>query len=83
MITEACTRTGLTTASEDAPMPENRDQDDVLSKKDNVTKSDIGLQIWDDDDSFGVASQGGNASQGTAERAARVAEGQKKSGQAK
>ena len=57
---------------------ESRDQSDVLAKKDNVIKSDRGLQIWDDD-AFGVAGQGGDASQGTAERAARIARGQRKS----
>ncbi|HVM45821.1 MAG TPA: hypothetical protein VM582_07790 [Candidatus Thermoplasmatota archaeon] len=57
-------------------MAEQRDQDDVLPKKDNVTSSDRGLQIWDDDELVGEGV--GTGGSGTAERAAKIARGQKR-----
>lgn len=56
-------------------MAENRDQQDVLPKKDNVTSSDRGLQQWGDEavpEGDGV----GTAGSGTAARQARIARGQ-------
>ena len=50
-----------------------REQKDVLARKDGVTKSGRGLQIWEEqggEGPDGVAGQAGEASQGTAERAA-------------
>lgn len=57
-------------------MPERRDQEDVLPKKDRVTKSDKGLQQWGEQD-LGAPGQHGSGSEGTAERAARLSEGQR------
>lgn len=55
-------------------MAEHRDQEDVLPKKDHVTKSRIGLQLWGDE-AFGEGV--GTGGSGTAERAARISQGQK------
>ena len=55
-------------------MAEQRDQEDVLPHKDHVTKSKIGLQQWGDDPIGGGVGTGGS---GTAERAAKIARGQK------
>ena len=60
-------------------MPKEReaeDQKDVLPAKGNVTQSDRGLQQW------GEAPMGdaiGTAGSGTAERAAKIAAGQRRS----
>ncbi|HUR67923.1 MAG TPA: hypothetical protein VM370_01655 [Candidatus Thermoplasmatota archaeon] len=52
------------------------DQDDVLRKKGGVTSSDRGLQIWGDEE---LGDDGvGTGGSGTAERAAKIAHGQKK-----
>lgn len=57
-------------------MPEDRDQKDVLPKKGNVTESpERGLQQWGDETPQ-IKGQHGDASEGTAERAARITEGQ-------
>lgn len=67
-----------------SPQPQDvvvmaREQDDVLAKKDHVTKSDRGLQIWDDETGApGLEGQEGNASEGTAERSARITSAQKR-----
>lgn len=53
---------------------EERDQKEVLEKKDNVTRSRIGLQQWGDSPMGEAVGTGGS---GTAERAARIARGQK------
>ena len=50
------------------------DQDDVLRHKDRTTKSSIGLQQWDNDDTAEIEGTGGS---GTAERAAKISAGQK------
>lgn len=55
-------------------MAEQRDQDDVLPRKGDVTRSKIGLQIWGDEPFGRGVGEGGS---GTAERAARIAKGQK------
>ena len=55
-------------------MAEQRDQEDVLPKKDHVTKSRIGLQQWGDSPMGDAVGTGGS---GTAERAARISRGQK------
>lgn len=53
-------------------------QEEVLSKKDHVTQGSRGLQQWggqgEDESAEGIhdAAQHGNASMGTAERAARI-----------
>lgn len=53
------------------------DQEDILEKKDHVTKSGRGLQVWDDTEGApGVAGNKGTGSEGTAERAARIASAQ-------
>lgn len=59
-----------------------RDQKDVLAKKDGVTKSGRGLQVWEDPAGGKPArgGQSGEASQGTAERAATLADEQEKGG---
>lgn len=61
---------------EEGSMPTSTlDQDDVLRHKDRTTKSSIGLQQWDADEDAQVQGTGGS---GTAERAAKIAAGQKK-----
>lgn len=57
-------------------MPEKRDQQDVLPKKDNVTKSSIGLQQWGDEAQPEDGKAVGTSGSGTAERQARIARGQ-------
>lgn len=62
-------------------MPEDRDQEDVLPQKDHVTKSPTrGLQQWGDDP---MGEGTGTGSSGTAERAAKIARGQKEQNGAK
>lgn len=61
-------------------MPEDRDQEDVLPDKDHVTKSRIGLQQWGDEPMGEAVGTGGS---GTAERAAKIARGQKEKNGAK
>lgn len=51
------------------------DQSDVLPAKGNVTKSGRGLQQWGDAPMGDAIGTGGS---GTAERAAKIAEGQRK-----
>lgn len=59
-----------------AAMADERDQDEVLRRKDRVTRSGIGLQQWGDEPMGEGTGTGGS---GTAERAARIAKGQKES----
>ena len=59
-------------------MADERDQKDVLPQKGNVTQSERGLQIWDDDDAFGDGVGTGTGGSGTAERAAKIARGQRR-----
>lgn len=56
----------------------DKDQADVLKKKDNVTRSKLGLQQWGDEAEPGPADHtpGG----GTAERQAGLARGQREAG---
>lgn len=61
-------------------MADQRDQNDVLPKKGDVTKSKIGLQIWGDEPYGRGVGEGGS---GTAERAARIAKGQKEQARGK
>lgn len=56
-------------------MPEDRDQKDVLPKKDNVTKSSIGLQQWGDEGTPDEATHG-DRERGTAGRQGSIARGQ-------
>jgi hypothetical protein len=58
-------------------MPDAPSQDDVLRKKDHVTKSGRGLQRWDED-ADAAEGQAGTGSEGTAGRASRIARGQRK-----
>jgi hypothetical protein len=53
-------------------MADKRDQKDVLAKKDNVTRSSIGLQQWGDE----AQDAEGSGGTGTAQRQARIARGQ-------
>ncbi len=55
-------------------MAEQRDQKDVLPKKGNVTQSGRGLQQWGESPMGDAVGTGGS---GTAERAARIARGQR------
>lgn len=52
------------------------DQKDVLDDKDHTTPN-RGLQVWDEDPGGDTAV--GTASEGTAERAARITQGQERS----
>lgn len=55
------------------------DQLDVLNDKDDVTEKARGLQVWGDTSEVpSSTAQVGEASEGTAERSARITEGQLK-----
>lgn len=63
-------------------MAERRDQQDVLPKKGNVTTTDRGLQQWGSE-GLPDAAATGTGGGGTAERAARITDGQLKQNVAK
>ena len=55
------------------------DQEEILEKKDHVTKSGRGLQVWDDTEGApGIAGNAGTGSEGTAARAARITSAQER-----
>lgn len=67
--------TPMAPRGEGSRMATEREQKDVLAKKDNVTEGARGLQQWGDEAMPDEGARGTGA-EGTAERAARIGRGQ-------